>query len=120
MGMFDELRCEYPLPGIQPEDPAVLQRMQTKDFECSLGVFTVDADKWLRDSKGEIYRWLGNVYFYGSNFAASSGATTYTSDGQDCEWTAYKARISFGRLTSVEQVEYARKPAKPMKDLGWN
>lgn len=41
MGMFDELRCEYPLPDV--EDPGKLV-FQTKSLDCLLDNYEIRAD----------------------------------------------------------------------------
>lgn len=40
MGMFDELRCEYPLPDAVVQDEV----FQTKSFDCVLARYTITAD----------------------------------------------------------------------------
>ncbi len=42
MGMFDNIDCEFPLPGV-PDD-TVLNDFQTKSFENRLEVYTITKD----------------------------------------------------------------------------
>lgn len=51
MGMFDDLRCEMPLPA--PDCDGV--SFQTKDFECNLDLYTIrkDGTIWRKCFDGE-------------------------------------------------------------------
>jgi hypothetical protein len=40
VGMFDELQCDYPLPGVG----VTTGGFQTKDLECSLSRYTITKD----------------------------------------------------------------------------
>lgn len=81
MGMFDDIRCEYPLP--LPEDQGELagkdwskQGFQTKDLGEGMGGYCIRADgtlwlvsgRWLADDpEGETFQkdFFGTVEFYG-------------------------------------------------------
>lgn len=108
MGMFDYLRCEYPLPGTQLE---FIEEFQTKDFGRTLSVISIDSD-------GNLDRnYTGQVNFYGSNTVASNHAGVYTTNGEDSEWAEYKATFIDGKLTNIKQISYERQPALSVSEM---
>jgi len=49
MGLFDTVKCKYPLPNPKHQD----LEFQTKDLECLLGEYTITADgRLLRHASG--------------------------------------------------------------------
>lgn len=138
MGMFDNITCEYPLPGDAPADVKAWT-FQTKDTPAQmLEHYRITADGKLQhrdvryedrsDSTKEgierlvgmltpIYGdWIdendfvGKLSFYGSNVVAS-GPATYTKDGEDSIWVEYEAVIVDGQLIRIKEIEYKTEPA---------
>jgi hypothetical protein len=82
MGMFDEIRCEIPLPGSGLTD----QVFQTKSFpDPCLQRYTISKDRRLIDSRGRNVEPDGYVSFYSAS----------ESDKE------YRAHFSEGRLLNV-------------------
>lgn len=105
MGMFDYIRCEYPLPGNAPayaQDAA----FQSKDMECFLNQYTISLDGRLLDSAGNEYEpgFTGVVNFYASNIIAS-GPGIYTRNGEDAYHLEYTATFVDGRLSEIKEIE---------------
>lgn len=68
MGMYDEVSCDYPLPGEGPENmPGGV--FQTKDFDCTLSLFTITEGGQLLKN-GEPYPYTGPVEFYHPTYYA--------------------------------------------------
>lgn len=96
MGMFDEVRCHYPLPV----EGANALHYQTKDTDCNLDQYEIreDGTLWLQerdwdDAKGEYanHRWVphaltGQLCFY--TFAAP----------KDRGWISWMAFFDEGKL----------------------
>lgn len=131
MGMFDELRCEFPLPD------AVVQNevFQTKGLECLLDRYTITSDgrlilhqvryeavpeeerpyygtpEWER---GGLVRSLGcmravpvgdvELPFHGDLVFYTSRGT-----GPDMEWFEYQARFTEGKLQWIRRVKEERR-----------
>lgn len=128
MGMFDEIKYEYPLPDATVQD----ETFQTKSFDRVLTLYTITADgrliehttrmevvpeaerphfgmpKWEHDS---LYRSIGSlrsvptgdvvVPHHGDIFFYTS--TGSREDGT-FEWYEYQARFTEGRLQWVKRV----------------
>ena len=102
MGMYDEIRCEYPLP---PSGYRVLpgHTFQTKSFECMGDQYTITADgrliayrkrSWLRPApEGEELACCGDISFYD---------VVDVRGGAERVWIQYKARFTDGRLSGIE------------------
>lgn len=111
MGMFDNIRCEIPLPeGFTGE-------MQTKDFDCVLGTLLIRADGRLMmeecdwedmplaerpdprlpfiGSRRAINRRWRDLDFHGE-------FRFYGSGGSRGDWHEYIARFTHGALESIE------------------
>ena len=112
MGMFDDIRCERPLP-----DGWHRRGMQTKDLDCDLSQYRITAEGTLEVQRREMapagpprqhpfipswgdYQpmkcvrewWVpvpyhGDIYFYGGGF--------------DDDWHEYRARFNEGVLTTL-------------------
>ena len=78
MGMFDYLRCEYPLP-----DEAPVDGWQTKDTPNQvLEKYVITRDGRLVDSSGEtLSDFHGDVEFYQFNLRRSGTGGHETADG---------------------------------------
>lgn len=117
MGMFDDITCNYPLPGT----PLALigNNFQTKDLECMMCQYEITAEGALMQTRGNyidqdaegFQSFTGVVNFYNSNACASAYGMCFTSDGQDHESAEYNATFKDGMLTHIEQIEYSRVPA---------
>ncbi len=77
MGLFDDLKCEYPLPGTNPEKADI--QFQTKDLSCEMRQYTITSDGRLVENSGrEDHNSItATLNFYWSNVVAS-GPGTYT------------------------------------------
>ena len=119
MGMFDEIRCEYALPGTIPTFVDGNHWFQTKDLpDLALSKFVIGSNGTLErdeDLSGDesMCNFSGSVEFYTSNIVAS-GPGIYTRNGEDQESTDYTAIFSHGELESIIQTSYERKPALPV------
>ncbi len=95
MGLFDNIKCEYPLPDPEVQDTT----FQTKDLDCCLYYYTLtregrlvqpmkmdDATTWNRD-----INWHGVVRFY-----------DYRPDNT---WYEYEATFDRGQLVSLKKGE---------------
>lgn len=104
MGLFDDVKVEFPLP-----DPAYQDLdFQTKDFDCEMDTYLITADgKLIRNTakvqlKNDEYVPIGGniseVDFHGDfNF--------YTSlENQDLKWLEYKARFTEGVCQWIRRV----------------
>lgn len=133
MGMFDEIKCEYPLPDAVMQDVV----FQTKSFDCELTRYTITADgrlihhtaRWESVPEEErafygkpewekpFYRMIGclktipdgdvEVPYHGD-------VCFYTSRGEpqteSFEWFEYQARFTDGKLQWIKCVERGQRP----------
>jgi hypothetical protein len=93
MGMFDEIRCEVPLPdGGRTADV----QFQTKTFPCPcMQRYVITQFGRLVDSVGNDLEPEGYITFYSSAVESESGAP-----GEPA-WREYRARFSAGQLLSI-------------------
>jgi hypothetical protein len=104
--MFDDVRCELPLPG--PIKPKRLS-FQTKDLDCALDLFTIKADGTLMRSGGctddseYAYPFHGMLTFY----TYEGGGRKEDGDGM---WFEYEAKFTDGKCVGLECVQIARQP----------
>ena len=118
MGMFDELRCRYPLPVAGANELV----FQTKSLDCALDCYEIDAYGGLRHQEYDLedhsdptktglarlagmatrvnQRWVpesltGEVRFYGTTDGSWSGAS----------WLEFSAYFVAGRLTELHQIK---------------
>lgn len=102
MGMFDELRCEYPLPdGWQPA--RLFQTKDTPDQWMATYVLRADGTLWReRPAPVEPVAYHGALTFYTSNIAGASRAGYMTND-ETPPWCAeYVALFDHGTLLKLE------------------
>ncbi len=104
MGLFDEVICEFPLPGWpEGEEP----RFQTKDLDCFMETFSITSDGRLLAARDERAT---------SGTAPSAGwrdaeyhdyLVFYTSlerpGGR--EWFEYRAKVTDGQLVDLERIQ---------------
>lgn len=104
MGLFDYVRCEYPLPGNAPSFAAEAD-YQTKDLTCYMKHYTITADGQLVEDSGA-EKWddfTGTVDLDWSNVVAS-GPGTYTRDGEDAHYLEYRVVFVKGKVTEIVEV----------------
>jgi hypothetical protein len=101
MGMFDTIRCEYPLP----ENSFQEESFQTKSLECLLDEYTITKRGRLilhmhrhyqTKTKDVDVEYHGDLRFYTSVGERDEG--TY-------EWVEYKARFTEGKVQWIKRVE---------------
>lgn len=100
MGMFDELRCEYPLPdGFKPPWP-----FQTQDTPAQhLELYVLTADGRLRHERtGDILPYHGALTFYTTNICASGSQGVITKDNTPPWWAEYVALFDHGTLLNLK------------------
>src|SRR5437879_3166071 len=101
MGMFDEVRCEYPLPDVELQD----ERFQTKNFYRLLENYTITKEgRLIHESShwGKVeVPYTGDVRFY-----------TARGSHQDntLEWFEYRAQFKDGQLLSISRASTADNP----------
>lgn len=84
MGMFDDVKCEVPLP-----DGYNGEWFQTKDFECSM------LDKYVIRADGRLLRYDEDTNFHGIlNFY----------DLKNGVWHEYNAKFTDGKLIEIVHV----------------
>ncbi len=110
MGMFDYIKCEYPLPdGWNGE-------LQTKDFDCEMVTHIITADGRLMLEGIIESKFHGIVNFYGSEYHSLNdqparpkgvshgpdGVKDYTT-GEPLKhiWHEYNAKFTDGKLVSI-------------------
>jgi hypothetical protein len=113
MGMFDDIRCEYPLPGNAPANATEIW-FQTKDLDCQMHTFAITAKGALLDSSGETVDYTGAVNFYKNNVVCS-GPGTYTRNGEPAHFLEYQALFEDGKLLSIRETENRKEPAVAVK-----
>lgn len=114
MGMFDDIRCDRPLPGDPPEFVrAPGHRFQTNDLDERLAVYVITEDGRLIQEDGSPVDHHGAVDFHSGN-VVQSGPATYTAKGEDAEWVEYRATFVGGLLTDLVQTERSRNRAWPV------
>lgn len=143
MGMFDYVRSEYPLPGTQVEDTAILSNLQTKDLQDwpSMDTYFITENGEL---EVETYRvedhsdpnaegisrligmmtriptgrekvdFTGVIRFYGGNVCVVTGKESFTNAGQDQEWAEWEATFIHGKL-EVETFRQVEYERKPAR-----
>src|SRR5579875_1775245 len=106
MGLFDDIHCDYPLPGNPPAFVAKQPDFQTKDLDCCMEHFTITTDGKLRRDSGpdDMGDFTGTVEFYTSNIVAS-GPGVYTRNGEDAESVGYRAVFVHGRVIELTEME---------------
>ena len=128
MGMFDEIKSEYPLP----DSPIQNESFQTKCLDCLMQNYTITADGLLihhtekyecvpeeerpyfgkpewETSFGKLCGSLKSVPTGDVEIAHHGDVFFYTSTGSgetgDYEWFKYQARFTDGRLQWIKRIE---------------
>jgi hypothetical protein len=114
MGLFDTIRCEYPLPDARHQD----LEFQTKDLECFLAHYRITRDGRLvfearggkepdRDIEWPVHR---DISIY--TFIETSG---------DREWVEYVVRFTHDRVEWIRPLaEIPPLPQLPPLELNWD
>lgn len=100
MGMYDNVKCERPLPG--PLHPKYSEWLQSKDMHCEMDTYTITADGRLVGPHGWLPEYHGVLNFY-----------TYEGGGEPGTfgmWFEYEAKFTDGNLQGIKCVEIARCP----------
>lgn len=111
MGLFDEIVCDYPLPGTPPEFIGPGHRFQTKDLDCDMSTYRI-----AEDGAFDLPDFTGTINFGASNIRGS-GAAVYTTHGEDAEDVDYRVTIVKGRLTDLVETHRTRRPAFPVAEM---
>ena len=101
MGMFDKLKCEFPLPdSFSPEGVW----FQTKDTpEQNLQRYILSPDGTLMaEATQEPLPFHGALTFYATNICGWSHRGVVTSDGNAPFWAEYCALYDHGTLLKLE------------------
>jgi hypothetical protein len=108
MGMFDYVKCLYPLPDNIPDDEA----FQTKDLTNVLADYTITTDGHLKENSGneDLSHFTGKIEMYWSNVVAS-GPGLYTRDGEDAHFLEYAVTFVDGTVARVDQLKNDYEPA---------
>lgn len=101
MGMFDELRCEYPLPDGFPAEGVWFQ---TQDTPAQyLHRYVVSSDGALvEENTQEPLLFHGALTFYTTNICGSHSKGVITNDGKSPYWAEYCALYDHGVLLKLE------------------
>lgn len=109
MGMFDDVRCDHPLP----EEPTGGKRdFQTKDLECMLDHYRITEGGRL------VVRSYGAGAERDTNFHGVLNFYTYTgkANSKDFEWWQYQAKFTDGKLVKItggKENRHGRRKAGP-------
>lgn len=112
MGMYDEIRCLYPLPNNPPA--FVLEAghtFQTKDLACDLTTYEITADGAIDGDPVTL-----ELVMYSSNIAGS-GPGLYTTNGEDAESVEYAVKLIDGRVVEIRETSRDREPALPISAM---
>lgn len=129
MGMFDELKCLYPLPDDEVQD----QWFQTKNLECLMDRYTITKDgrlilhkvryelvpeeerkyygtpEWDESPLAQMLGMLRSVPVGDIDLQYHGEIIFYTSTGShedgDFRWYEYAARFNEGQLTRVYRID---------------
>lgn len=116
MGMFDYIRCSYPLPI---EIPAWMGRFQTKDLTCYLQEYEITTDGLLVCLSDPAENWSdyhGDLEFYESNWSISTAeGVMYTTEGTGPDYISieFVARFTNGKVDRIAVVSHEQYPAQP-------
>lgn len=111
MGMFDEVRCDYPLPGTPPEFIKPGHLFQTKDLNCLMEEYAIDAGGVI-----SIPEFTGTIGFYTSNICGT-GAGVFTENGEDAESVAYRGVFVGSKIVSLTETRRTKEPAFPVSKM---
>lgn len=120
MGMFDYIKCKYPLPGTKPHFVTSDSSFQTKDLECMMDSYEITEDGRIvqtsacwNETLADLSTFTGEINFGICNASVSAAGHTFTPDGSPFEDVDYKALFVQGRITNIMQTNYETRPALP-------
>jgi len=98
MGMFDDVRCEVPLP-----DGWEAGVMQTKDLDCELAKYVIRSD-------GRLVKRHPGAYEEAREYAEDidlnfHGILNFYGYDAEKEWHEYNAKFTDGTLVKIDAVE---------------
>lgn len=130
MGMYDDIKCSYPLPGSPPDFIEQGHVFQTKDMDCCFSSYEITETGKLVLVKGSFWEELvgereelsyhGDITFYDGNIRAGGPEGLYTANGEDAVWIDYRARFNEGNLVSIVELARDVGPAKPLAECPWH
>src|SRR5690349_17995411 len=100
MGLFDTIRCEYPLPEARHQG----LEFQAKALECAMNHYTINGE-------GRLIRHPGGWSSLDRDveWPVHGDIRIYTSDEtQDPSWIEYVVRFTYGRVEWIRSLEEAR------------
>lgn len=108
MGMFDTLRCHYPLPHSQLQEEA----FQTKDLECVLDDYSIAEEGHLilakqresRDDETAPFGFYLAVVREWDECLLFHGDLCFYTNLED-EWYEYVARFTAGKLQWIQRID---------------
>jgi hypothetical protein len=112
MGLFDEVICDYPLPGTPPAFVKPGHCFQTKDLDCDMSAYHISEDGAI-----DIPGFTGAIEFYTSNTCAGGWGISFTPDGADAESVEYCATFTDSRLVSLVESSRSSSPALPVEEM---
>lgn len=107
MGMYDNLKCGYPLPDKEVQD----KNFQTKDLECAMIEYEIVNGGWLF----KLTDWGdGNIITLDSpRLVKHTGCVNFCTflDHQDIHgtWYEYQAYFVKGKLNNMEAIDTPNK-----------
>ena len=114
MGVFDEIRCKYPLPFAVPD---WVDWYQSKGLDCVLSQFEITEDGHLVELGEHAGDWSDfhcDLRIYTSNFAAHKDGEWFTETGKDFERIEIEFRFTDGVVSRVKLLKHEKHPAKPI------
>ena len=134
MGMFDYIKCEWPLPETETPPPS-FEAFQTKDTpDQYMTLYTITADGRLTwrpytmetvpkaerpypydDGMLGLVGWRRRVEADEETLPFHGDIEFYTSNNPDVGWWEYRARFTEGRLLKIELVDF-KKPEGRNRD----
>lgn len=136
MSLFDEIRCDMPLPGDVPDFLKKRPDFQTYDLGKGMNEYVITETgqihlvrtavigallglSWCEDFQEEptpIMWKRKKIHMYASNIRGGSpsenGWISYTADGSDCIDIGYDVQIRNGKVSSIKEVHRIVKPAQ--------
>ena len=123
MGMFDYIRCDYPLPSDPPVDATI--NFQTKDFDCLMQQYVItadgklqnitDPDQPLYDSLDEdLSTFSETIEIYTNFFNDSATTEIYTANGEDVYYLQYEIAFLNGSVVAIEEIENRKETSYPI------
>ena len=111
MGMFDYIKCEYPLPGASDELQDVLQSemFQTKSFDCLMDVYNITKEGLLTCRKYELDDNYDKEMFKEDVLIPYHGYIIFYTC-LNTFWYEYSASFVFGKLEKIVQVKLKKMP----------